>query len=141
MVCIEIPMSTSAGFALLEGRRYLNLETFRKNGQGVRTPVWFAAGPASGIARGVAKLYVYSTSDSGKVKRIRNSGRARIAPCDRGGQVLGAWIDVRVELVTGEEAQHGMRLLNKKYVPWKQILDVLAMFGRRGRVVLAIRSA
>ena len=31
-----------ARFASLQGHKYINVETFRKNGQGVRTPVWFA---------------------------------------------------------------------------------------------------
>src|SRR4029077_20617740 len=105
-----------ARFASLQGRKYLNIETFRKNGQGVRTPVWFAGEPAEGAPE---KVYVYSTADSGKAKRIRNNGRARVAPCDMRGNVVGDWVDVRAEIVSGAEAQHGMQLLNKKYFPWK----------------------
>jgi PPOX class probable F420-dependent enzyme len=131
-------MSAATTFASLEGRKYINLETFRKNGQGVRTPVWFAAEPPSGPAE---KLYVYSTADSGKAKRIRNNPRVRIAPCDMSGRVLGEWIDGRAEIVTGDEAEHGIRLLNRKYFPWKQLLDFFAKFGRKGRVVIAIHPA
>ena len=29
-------------WASLRGENYINLETFKKNGQGVKTPVWFA---------------------------------------------------------------------------------------------------
>ena len=47
------------------GRNYLNLETYRKSGVAVRTPVWFAE--QGGI------LYLYTLADSGKVKRIRNN--------------------------------------------------------------------
>jgi hypothetical protein len=32
--------------AALDGKKYLNLETYRKSGKGVRTPVWFALTPA-----------------------------------------------------------------------------------------------
>lgn len=127
------------GFAAFAGHKYLNLETFRKNGDAVRTPVWFAAEPTANLDSSEAKLYVYTTADSGKVKRIRNNPRVRIAPSDMRGKVLGEWVDARAEIVTGAEAEHGMRLLNKKYVPWKQLLDFFAKFRPRARSVLAVR--
>jgi PPOX class probable F420-dependent enzyme len=125
-------------FASLQGRKYLNIETFRKNGQGVRTPVWFAGEPEDGAPE---KLYVYSTSDSGKAKRIHNNGRVHVAPCDVRGKLLGEWVDTRAEIVTGAEAEHGIKLLNKKYMPWKQVLDFFAFFSRAKRVVFLIRPA
>jgi uncharacterized protein len=125
-------------FASLQGRKYLNIETFRKNGQGVRTPVWFAGEPEDGAPE---KLYVYSTADSGKAKRIRNNARVRIAPSDVRGKLLGEWVEARAEIVTGTEAQHGMQLLNKKYLPWKQLLDFFSFFSRNKRVVFLIRPA
>jgi len=127
-----------AQFAPLQGHKYVNLETFRKNGQGVRTPVWFAADPPQGPPE---KLYVYSTADSGKAKRIRNNGHVRVAPCDMRGKLLGEWIEARAEIVEGQEAQHGMELLNKKYFPWRQLLGFFALFSRQGRVVFVIRPA
>ena len=127
-----------ARFASLQGRKYLNIETFRKSGQGVRTPVWFAGEPEDGPPE---KLYVYSTADSGKAKRIRNNGRVRVASCDVRGKLVGEWIDARAEIVTGADAEHGMQLLNKKYMPWKQLLDFFALFSRAKRVVFLIRPA
>jgi uncharacterized protein len=129
------------GFAAFAGHKYLNLETFKKNGEGVKTPVWFAADPASDLASDAARLYAYSTGGSGKVKRIRNNGRAKIAPCDVRGNLLGEWVDARAEIVTGAEAEVADRLLNKKYFPWKQLLNFFASFRRRGRVGFAIRPA
>jgi len=125
-------------FVSLQGRKYLNIETFRKNGQGVRTPVWFAGEPEDGAPE---ELYVYSTSDSGKAKRIRNNGRVRVAPCEVRGKLLGEWIEARTEIVTGAEAEHGLKLLNKKYMPWKQLLDFFSLFSRNKRVVFLIRPA
>ena len=64
-------------FKASERAKYLSLETFRKSGQGVPTPVWFVQdGPA---------LYISTEGSSGKVKRIRNNARVRIAPCDMWG--------------------------------------------------------
>ena len=127
------------GFAEFSGHKYLNLETFKKSGDGVKTPVWFAADPSTSLDSGAAKLYVYTIGASGKVKRIRNDGGVKIAPCNARGGVLGEWVPARAEILTGAEAEHGMQLLNKKYVPWKQLLDFFAFFRRRERTVFAIR--
>ena len=125
-----------ARFASLQGQKYLNLESFRKNGQGVPTPVWFAEEPQQGAPE---KMYVYSTANSGQAKRIRNSGRVRVAPCDMRGKLLGEWVDAQASIVTGDEFEHGMELLNKKYFPWKQLLGFFALFPSQKRVVFVIR--
>jgi uncharacterized protein len=144
VVCIEPSMSDGA-FASFQKHKYLNLETFRKNGAGVRTPVWFATESGAGVAGNVTSaseaLYVYSTADSGKAKRIRNSSRARIAPCDMRGRLLGDWVEARAEIITGPEAERGMQLLNRKYKPWKQLLDLFASFRKPNRIMFAIRPA
>jgi len=129
------------GFAAFAGQKYLNLETFKKSGDGVKTPVWFAAEPTVKLDSNVAKLYAYTIGVSGKVKRIRNNPRVRIAPCNMRGDLRGEWIGARAEIVTGAEAEHGTALLNKKYFPWKQLLNFFAMFRRRGRTVFVIRPA
>jgi len=129
------------GFAAFAGHKYLNLETFKKNGEGVNTPVWFAAEPSASLDSNDAKLYVYTIGVSGKVKRIRNNGRVRIAPCNARGGLRGEWVGARAEIITGEEADRGMRLLNKKYLPWKQVLDFFASFRRRERTVFLLRPA
>jgi uncharacterized protein len=132
-------MSAPAGFSVFDGHKYLSLETFKKNGQGVRTPIWFAADPAGELNSSAAKLYIYTVDNTGKVKRIRNNPRVRIAPCDMRGKILGEWIDAAAEIVAKEEAVRGMRLLNKKYFPLKQILGFFALFSRQPRLVIALR--
>jgi hypothetical protein len=60
------------------GQQFLNLETRRKSGVKVQSPVWFVED--DGV------LYIRTQSNSGKVKRIRNNARVRVAACDaRGG--------------------------------------------------------
>ena len=129
------------GFAAFAGHKYLNLETFKKNGEGVKTPVWFAADQSASLDSSDAKLYMYTIGVSGKVKRIRNNNRVRVAPCSARGGLLGEWVDARAEIVSGAEAEQGMQLLNKKYFPWKQLLDFFALFRKRERTVFAIRPA
>jgi PPOX class probable F420-dependent enzyme len=130
-------MNSEAGFGTVRFKRYLNLETYRRNGQAVRTPLWFALASSRGTAP-APKIYAYTTADSGKAKRIRRNGGARIAACTALGRVTGPWIDVRVAIVSGEEARRGMRLINLKYIPIKQILDLFWLVHRHERVVLAI---
>ena len=78
--------------ATFDRHRYLTLATFRRTGAEVRTPVWFAA-----VA---GKLYVFTAGESGKVKRLRGSSRARVAPSDMRWGVRGEWRDVAARIVT-----------------------------------------
>jgi PPOX class probable F420-dependent enzyme len=129
------------GFAAFANQKYLNLETLKKNGQGVKTPVWFAAEPSVKLDSNEARLYVYTIGVSGKVKRIRNNASVRVAPCNMRGDVQADWVPARAEIVTGSEAEHGMLLLNKKYLPWKQLLDFFAKFRKRERTVFVLRPS
>ena len=119
----------------LDQARYISLETYRKSGVGVRTAVWFAAAP-----QGPDRFYVYTTTDAGKTKRIRRNSTVKIAACDMRGTVTGPWFDATADIVAGVEFTDGMRLLNRKYWPWKQVLDLAAkLFGRHQRAMLCIR--
>jgi PPOX class probable F420-dependent enzyme len=129
------------GFAAFRDQKYLSLETFKKSGEGVKTPVWFAADPAADLSGEGARLYIYTIGNTGKVKRIRNNGRVKIAPCTLKGVPLGEWADAQAEIVTGQAASEAMRLLKRKYFPWKQLLGFFALFSRRERVVMTIRPA
>jgi len=70
---------TSPEFLALGDENFVSLTTFRKSGAGVSTPVW--------IAREGDTLIVTTPSRSGKVKRLRNSGRVELSPSSRMGKV------------------------------------------------------
>src|SRR6266478_1595051 len=89
-------------FAAFAGQKYLNLETFKKNGDGVKTPIWFAADPLASLDSSGAKIYAYTIGVSGKVKRVRNNPRVKIAPCDARGKVLGEWVEFLAEISSPE---------------------------------------
>jgi uncharacterized protein len=129
------------GFAAFRDHKYLSLETFKKSGEGVKTPVWFAPDPGSDLNGDGARLYMYTIGNTGKVKRIRNNPHVKIAPCTVRGEVLGEWSDAKAEIISGATASQAMKLLNKKYFPLKQILSFFAFFSRRERVVMAIRPS
>lgn len=119
-------------FAPFAGRRYLNLQTFRRSGAAVSTPVWFAAQDD--------RLYVYSLARAGKVKRIRNNARVRIAPCNAFGKLEGEWVEAQARLVGGEEALRAHRALARKY--WvKHVSDLYSRLLGRERVVIALAPA
>ena len=69
----------------LDAERYINLETFRKDGTGVKTPVWAAALDG--------RLVVFTDGTSYKVKRLRANPAIKAAACDVRGNVRGAWHD------------------------------------------------
>lgn len=126
------------GFVAFRDQKYLSLETFKKSGEGVKTPVWFAADPNTDIAADGARLFVYTIGVSGKVKRIRNNKRVKIAPCTVRGRVTGDWQSARADFVTGDEALRGMGLINRKYSPLTYILGFFARFRKRERIVMVI---
>jgi uncharacterized protein len=98
-------------------QKYLNLETFRRNGEGVRTPVWFV--------QDGSVLYVTTQASSGKVKRIRRNGQVNVAPCTVDGRVTGAWVPAAARELTGEEdRQRVERLLDRKYGLVKKLFDL-----------------
>src|SRR5919198_665523 len=113
------------------GHRYLNLESVKRDGTPVQTPVWFAE------EHGV--LYVYTLANAGKVKRIRRDPHIRIAPCTMRGTVIGPWIEVEATIVDATTAAHGHALLRHKYGWLKRVGDVFSRPLHRERVVIAIR--
>lgn len=109
---------------------YLNLETFKKNGQGVHTPVWF-------VVTDEGTFYIYTEADSWKVKRIRNNSRVHIAPCDIRGRLQGKWIDAQAQIIGGEEEKKANRLLDQKYF-LKKIFNLLTKINRHKRTMIKI---
>ena len=87
---------------------YVNLETFRKNGTGVQTPVW--------VARDGDELVIFTNGDSYKVKRLRREPKIRIAECGVRGGLNGPWHGGTGRLVDDEASkQSGTRALHRKY--------------------------
>jgi PPOX class probable F420-dependent enzyme len=128
-----------SGLLQFEGKKYLSLETFRKSGQGVRTPVWFAASPESTAGNSETRFYVYTLPDSGKVKRIRNNPRVRVAPCTMRGEILGEWMEAKAQMADGAGTELGQKLLRKKYFPWKWMGDFFSRLQGRTQVVIVLR--
>ena len=125
------------GVAQFVWAKYLNLETFRKTGIGVRTPVWFAQDVLQS-APAITVFYIYSEAGAGKVKRIRNNPKVRVAPCTMHGNVRGVWIDGCARLCGDDEAAHGQQLLTQKYGLLKIVGDFFSRLMRHKQSVIAV---
>jgi PPOX class probable F420-dependent enzyme len=124
-----VPESTFAQFG---DHKYISLETFKRSGQGVKTPVWFV------LHGGV--LYVYTEADSWKVKRIRNNPRVRAALCTMRGQVTGPWADGTAAIIQGDERRAADQLLSRKYIV-KRLFNWLTRITGRERAMIRIQPA
>ncbi|MFI6698269.1 PPOX class F420-dependent oxidoreductase [Streptomyces sp. NPDC050509] len=111
----------------LSRSRYVSLTTYRKDGTGVATPVWHA------VDGGV--LFVWTRSDSWKVKRIRNNPRAVVAVCDVRGRIApGApSAEGTARLLEGADLDRVLRLVARKYTWQFWLVDVPARIVRRGK--------
>jgi uncharacterized protein len=100
-------------------KKYINIETYKKNAQAVKTPVWFIVDNE--------KIYCRTDLNSGKVKRARNNPNVRVAPCDTRGHPRGTWVDGQIRVANSSESQQANQLLNQKY-------------GLQGRLVRAFNK-
>jgi PPOX class probable F420-dependent enzyme len=106
--------------------RYVSLATFRRDGTQVKTPVWFA------VVDG--RMYVVSAGEAGKIKRLRHSSRALVAPSDARGGVRGGWRDATARLVTdGTVIERAHRALLAKYGWQARLLDLASRVAGRIR--------
>ena len=101
-------------------QKYLNIETVRKNGQTVKTPVWFA--------RDGDALLVWTQADSGKAKRIRRDGHVRVAPSDMSGAPLGEWVNAQA---VADESPEAIKYVSDKFK--KKYGVQFSMFGLAGK--------
>ncbi len=116
--------------AQFTNQKYLNLESYRRNGEGVRTPLWFAEDGG--------ELYFYTVADSYKVKRLSANPRVRIVPCDMRGGVKGEWVDATARRLDGAEALRANELLDRKYGWSKRIINFFGKLRGHERAAFAI---
>ena len=115
---------------LFKDNKYLNLATYRKNGNLVPTPVWFVQDQDG--------LYVRTIANSGKVKRVRNNPQVQVAVCDARGNLLGDWFQARAQLVDEETAEKVNSWLRKKYGLQKLFFELFGKLNKSESVTLFI---
>lgn len=91
----------------LAGQKYISLTTFKKDGTGVRTPLWFAENDG--------KLYVMTRNDSWKYKRIRNNQNVKVAPSTIRGTLTGPEFSAKARILPPQEWKAAHKLIQRKY--------------------------
>jgi len=94
------------------GEKYINLETYRKSGSGVKTPVWFVESDDDDNNN---VIYIRTSDDTGKYKRIRHNQSVQLAPCDMRGSIKGKWVKGEARMANEEEKLKAFKMLEKKY--------------------------
>jgi PPOX class probable F420-dependent enzyme len=100
--------SPSDRISMLSGHAYMNLETYKRNGMGVATPVWFTIGDDK-------MIYVVTRTGTGKVKRLRNNSKVRVVPSNLRGRPEAEWLNGKGTFVNPEQLEHALKQRNKKY--------------------------
>jgi len=118
-----MPSATSA----FGDAKYISLRSFKKNGEPVDTPVWFAESDG--------RLVVFTDGTSYKVKRIRRNPSVQLARCDVRGKLLGPWHPATCRPVEDDRARidRAYAALNRKYGLMMRIGTVLSTLAGRVR--------
>ena len=126
-------IKTSLDLERFVNHQFINLKTFRRNGKGVKTPVWFV------LDNNI--IYVRTGKDSWKVKRLRNNPRVSIVPSDRVGQPVGDWVMAYGEVIKDEAiVQAAKDLFKRKYGLQMLFFDLMGRVRGDQLVTLAFEA-
>jgi len=107
-------------------QKYINLETYKKDGTSIRTPVWFVIDDDL--------IYVITRDSTGKVKRLENNQDVQIVSCSFKGEPKNEWIKGKVEKITGKEADIAIKLRKKKYGMFARLTGIFT--SQKGNLVV-----
>ncbi len=111
--------------ALFPGR-YLSVTSFRRDGSGVATPVWFVSDGR--------RLFALTDLHSAKIKRIRRNPRVLVAACRVDGKLRREPVPARVEVLTATtELERVQKLLLERYRISYRLVMLIYRLGRRLR--------
>jgi uncharacterized protein len=122
--------TATPAFHHLHGHQFMCLTTFRKSGEAVPTPVWFAQVDE--------KVYVMTQAAAGKVKRIRHNAMVEVTPCTVRGELLGEAAEAMARVMHADEEKAARRALNQKYGVQKFFYDLYLRLRRTQMVYLEI---
>lgn len=117
----------------LAREQYILLTTFRKNGEGVSTPIWLGADDG--------ELVVWTPRDSWKVKRLRRDPRVEVTACDFSGKKThGATVTGTGRLLDDEGSDRVRSLIRGKYgiMGWISVFGSILRGGKRRTIGVAI---
>lgn len=122
-------------FADVIKSQYVSLTTFTKDGRPKPTPIW--------VAPEGDRALVITGKDSWKVKRIRNTPRVTVAPCDRRGKVTGEAVDAVATVLDDAHIETVYSAIGKRYGLLGQVFNFFSKLrgGAKKNVGLELRAA
>lgn len=115
----------------LETGKYICILTYKKNGDGVSTPVWFI--------RKDNKIYIRTSNQSGKVKRIKNNNNVSYALCNISGRIKGEWHS-GVAKIEPDVNKMIFSKITEKYGLIAQIINILYKIKKMEIIIISIES-
>lgn len=128
-------VGVAATFAEVAKSEYLLLTTFTKDGRPKPTAVWAAP-------RGDG-LVVITQEKSWKVKRIRNTARVTIAPCDRRGNPKGEAVEAVAAILDKSANAATYDALGERYGLVGKTFNVFSKLrgGMKNNVTIELKAA
>lgn len=114
-----------------ENQRFVVLETYRRDGRAVRTPLLFI------IHRN--RLYMRTAAHTYKVKRIRNNPNVRVAPSTFRGELKGEWVEGEARVYDAADMQWVNQLSKRRHTWFKRLIDLRNRFRGVRFVVIEVR--
>ena len=120
---IARPAERTADLDALFPGRYLSVTSFKRDGTGVATPVWF-------VSDGT-RLFAFTDLHSAKIRRIRHNPKVLVASCWVNGKLRHEPVAARAAVLTDTaDLERIQKLLLARY---KLTYRVVMLFYRLGR--------
>lgn len=114
----------------IKSEKYISLETYRKNNQAVRTPVWFV------IKNDL--IVIVTREQTGKIRRLRNNQKVKVATCSIKGKTSMSMIPGTAQILTEEETAEAVKLRDKKYGFFSKVAKFLTK-NKGSLVAISVR--
>jgi hypothetical protein len=122
----ERPAEQAASLEALVHGRYLSVTSFKRDGTGVATPVWF-------VSDGT-RLFALTDLHSAKIRRIRRNPHVLVASCRVDGKLRTEQVAGRAEALTATaELERVQKLLLARYRTSYRVVMLFYRLGRRLR--------
>jgi uncharacterized protein len=106
--------------------RYLSVTSFRRDGTGVATPLWFVTDGS--------RLFALTDLHSAKVRRVRRDPHVLIASCRAAGKLRNQPVGAHADVLTAtSDLERVQKLLTERYKVSYRLVMAVYRLGRRLR--------
>ena len=123
---VESPIERPAELDALFPGRYLSVTSFKRDGAGIATPVWFVSDGR--------RLFAFTDLHSAKIRRVRRNPKVLVASCRPWGRLRREPVPARAEVLTDTADLERVReLLLARYKISYRVVIFFYRLGRRTR--------